>query len=98
MEIAADDMNRVVRDEEVQLNPVDAANWGINVGDSVTLDTPRRTLTGIAAVDSGMPLGMVGVTTLFGQLAVELQMSEDINPMARVPGLDIEPCRVVAIR
>lgn len=98
MEIAADDMNRVVRDEEVQLNPVDAANWGINVGDSVTLDTPRRTLTGIAAVDSGMPLGMVGVTTLFGQLAVELQMSEDINPMARVPGLDIEPCRVVVIR
>ena len=36
----------------------------------------------------------VAITTLFGELAVELQVSEDVNPMARVPGLLVEPCRV----
>ena len=43
------------------------------------------------------PTGIVATTTLFGQLAIELQMSEDINPMARVPGLDVEPCAVTPL-
>jgi predicted molibdopterin-dependent oxidoreductase YjgC len=97
MQIEPDGLNRVIRDELVQLNPGDATNWGIRDEDPVTVDTARSRITGIASVDAGIPAGVVGITTLFGQLAVELQMSEDINPMARVPGLDVEPCRVIAL-
>jgi anaerobic selenocysteine-containing dehydrogenase len=97
MQIEPDGLNRVIRDELVQLNPGDATNWGIRDEDPVTVDTARSRITGIASVDAGIPAGVVGITTLFGQLAVELQMSEDINPMARVPGLDVEPCRVNAL-
>ena len=87
-------LNRIVRDEQVHLNPGDAAAWGIPHDAPVALATSRNRMTGIAFLDPAVPPGVVSITTLFGQLAVELQASEDINPMARVPGLHLEPCRV----
>ena len=93
----SDGLNRIVRDELVQLNPANAAEWGIADGDPGCRGTPRHSLTGVASIDARIPVGVVATTTLFGQLAIELQMSEDINPMARVPGLDVEPCAVVSL-
>ena len=97
MAIEAGALNRIVRDEEVRLHPADAAGWQIAEGAPVAVVTARSRITGVAALDAAIPPGVVGVTTLFGQLAVELQMSEDFNPMARVPGLQIEACRVEAL-
>ena len=97
MSIEEDDLNRIVRDEQVQLNPSDAASWGIADGAPVAVATARTSITGVAALDAAVPPGVVSVTALFGQLAVELQTSEDINPMARVPGLHLEPCRVESL-
>lgn len=97
MSIAEEDLNRIVRDEQVQLNPADGAAWGIADGDPVAVVTAGNRITGLAALDPEIPPGVVAVTSLFGQLAVELQMSEDINPMARVPGLRLEPCRVESL-
>ena len=94
LSIEEEGMNRIVRDEQVQLNPADAAVWGIADGAPVAVVTAGNRNAGIAALDAAVPAGVVAVTTLFGQLAVELQTSEDINPMARVPGLYLEPCRV----
>ena len=94
MSIEEEALNHIVRDEQVQLNPADAAAWGIADGAPVAVATAGSRIAGIAALDAAVPTGVVAVTTLFGQLAVELQMSEDINPMARVPGLRLEPCRV----
>ena len=91
------DLNRIVRDEQVQLNPADAAAWSIADASPVAVTTARSQITGIAALDTAIPPGVVAVTTLFGELAVELQTSEDINPMARVPGLHLEPCRVESL-
>ena len=94
MEIEAGELNRIVRDEQVQLNPGDAAAWSIAGGDPVAVVTASQRIEGVAALDDAIPPGVIGMTTLFGQLAVELQTSEDINAMARVPGLHVEPCRV----
>ena len=93
-----DALNRIVRDEQVELNPADAAAWGIAAGDPVAVITADNHLTGIAVLDAAIPAGVVSVTTLFGQLAVELQTSQDVNPMSRVPDLRITPCRVEPIR
>ena len=93
----ADELNRVVRDELVQLNPADAAQWAIAAGHPVAVTTPGSRITGVASLDAAVPQGVVAITTLFGELAVQLQTSEDINPMARVPGLLVEPCRVEAL-
>ena len=97
-QIEPGELNRIVRDEQAQLNPADAAAWGIADGDPVAVITAGSRITGVAALNSALPAGVVGVTTLFGQLAVELQMSQDINPMSRVPDLRIAPCRVEPIR
>ena len=88
------DLNTIVRDEEVHLNPDDAAAWRLADGDPVVVTTAANQITGIAKSNGTVPRGVVAVTTLFGELAIELQVSEDVNPMARVPGLQIEPCRV----
>ncbi|MXZ91991.1 MAG: molybdopterin-dependent oxidoreductase [Chloroflexi bacterium] len=95
--IETGDLNRIVRDELVQLNPTDAAAWKIADGEPVALSTAVNRITGVAALDEAIPPGMVAITTLFGELAIELQTSEDINPMARVPGLVVEPCRVESL-
>jgi predicted molibdopterin-dependent oxidoreductase YjgC len=90
-------LNRIVRDEQVNLNPADATAWGISDDAPVSVVTASNLITGVAHFDPAVPPGVVSVTTLFGQLAVELQASEDTNPMARVPGLHLEPCRVESV-
>ena len=88
------DLNKIVREEEIQLNPDDAAGWNLSDGEPVAVVTATNHITGIARANESVPRGVVAMTTLFGELAFELQTSEDVNPMARVPGLQIEPCRV----
>ena len=92
-----EDLNRIVREELVQLNPTDAAAGDISPGDTVEVATPRGRLVGVAALDDSIPRGMVAVTFLFGQLAVDLQSSQEMNPMSRVPALDILPARLTRV-
>ena len=87
-------LNRLVRDELVRLHPSYAGNELIGEGDPVQVDTPRGTHAGLARLDDTLPPGMIGITKLFGQLAVDLQVSEEKEPMSRVPGLDILPARI----
>jgi predicted molibdopterin-dependent oxidoreductase YjgC len=91
------DLNRIVRDEEVQLHPDDAAAWNVADGDPVVVATATNRITGVAKHNVSVPPGVVAITTLFGELAIELQMSEDVNPMSRVTGLLVEPCRVESL-
>jgi len=90
-------VNRIVRDEVVQLNPADAARWSIGEGDAVEVSTATSRLLGSARLDDAIPPGVIARTTLFGQLAVELQASQEMDPMARAPGLDILPARVAKV-
>ena len=52
-----DDLNRIVREELVQLNPADAAAESISSGDRVEVATPRGRLVGVAALDDSIPRG-----------------------------------------
>jgi formate dehydrogenase (NADP+) alpha subunit len=94
MQVEGGKLNRIVRDEWVQMNPDDGASWSIAEGDAVEIETPAHRLAGLAKFDESIPPGMVAVTTLFGQLAVELQTSEELDPMSKVPVLDIVPARI----
>jgi hypothetical protein len=48
----------------------------------------------LARLDQSIPPGVISVTTLFGQLAVDLQASEERDPMSRAPGLEVLPARI----
>ena len=97
MQIVEGKLNRISREELVQLNPADAVAWSVAEGDPVEVQTRRGRLVGVASLDEKVPVGSLAVTTLFGQLAVDLQSSDEIDPMSRVPGLDIIPARVIKI-
>ena len=87
--------NNIVRDEVLELNATDAERWQVSEGDAVKVECPGRELKGVVRLNASLPEGVIAVTGLFGQMAVELENSVEPVPMSRVPGLDLEPARVV---
>ena len=89
-------MNYLDRVEEVQIHREDARALSISRGDSVEVqDGSGSTLaSGVAALNSPQP-GLVSVTTLFGEVASEMQDSENPDPSPRIPGLPLTPVRLV---
>jgi hypothetical protein len=97
--------NHILRDELIELNPADAARWSIGEGDAVEVQVPdaptgppRTVRVGLARLVDSMLPGVIASTGLFGQLAVDLQTSEEMDPMSKVPGLDICPARVIKVK
>ena len=86
--------NSIQRDEIVELNPADAASMDIEEGGKVVVEMAIGRLAGLARINESVPVGVVASTALFGQLAVDLQSSEEMEPASRVPGLDIRRARV----
>ena len=103
MEVVKGKRNRIVREEWVEINPADAAVAGVSEGDKVTLFFPLPTgdeqnegaLPGVAQFNSHLPRGVVGSTGLFGQLAIEMEASQEPNPAPLLPGLEVRPARLV---
>ena len=90
-------LNQIVREELVQIASADAQIQGLAAGDKVLVETTTGRLEGVIYLDDRIPSGTIAVTFLFGQLAVELQTSEESNPMAMMPGLRIQPARLVRV-
>jgi predicted molibdopterin-dependent oxidoreductase YjgC len=86
--------NTILRDEIVELNPADAASMSIEEGGNVVVEMAMGRLAGLARINEAVPVGVVASTALFGQLAIDLQISEEMEPASRVPGLDIRRARV----
>ena len=95
LEVVEARQNRIERDELVELSPEDAGRLGIKEGELVEIRMPLRSVKGTAAIREGAQKGLVASTGLFGQLAVDLEASEEPEPMAKVPGLVITPATVV---
>ena len=81
--------NQVTRQEVVEMNPGDAGAQGLHENDEVQVRTPERMFQARVAIVVGVPPGAIGCTSLFGQLAVEVQGSSKPAPMFSVPGLTI---------
>jgi len=88
-------LNHLVRDELAQIHPSLAKEADVSQGDKIIVETAQGNLTAIVDIDDSVPVGSISITTLFGQLAVELQESEDIDPMSKVVGLNVLPARLV---
>ena len=61
------------------------------------METADRLIHGVARLTTALPAGMVAVTALFGQLAVELENSQQHDAMANTPGLDMAPARIIKL-
>ena len=98
MEVVKGKRNRIQREEWVEVNPDDAADMGLRESDKVTIETADAVVPGVARFNSLVPKGVVASTALFGQLAIEMQASEEFDPAALLPGLDVRPARLVRTR
>ena len=95
MEIVKGKRNRIQREEWVEINPADGAEWAFEEGDKVTIETDRRRVPGVVRFSQSVPRGVAASTALFGQLAIDMQASEEFDPASRVPGLEIERARLL---
>ena len=95
MEIVKGKRNRIAREEWVEINPADAAETGVSEGDKVSVETSEGILPGVARFNSRIPRGVVGCTGLFGQLAIEMEASQEPDPAALLPGLEVRPARLI---
>ena len=95
MEVVKGKRNRIQREEWVEVNPADATAMGLVEGDKVNLETEDAVLPGVARFNPQVPKGVVASTSLFGQLAIDMQASEEFDPAAMLQGLDVRPARLV---
>ncbi len=98
LEIVNGRANTIQREEIVEISSADAESLGIRDGDEVEVRTAAGLLQGRSTIRGDLQRGIVSSTALFGQLAVDLQASEEPDPMSRVPGLHIAPAAVKAVR
>ncbi|MCY4367384.1 MAG: molybdopterin-dependent oxidoreductase [Chloroflexi bacterium] len=87
--------NAIVREEVIELNSSEGAKWSVAEGDLVRVEFAQSEIAGVVRFNPTVPTGVIGVTGLFGQLAVELESSDEPNPMAGAPGLNVVPARIV---
>ena len=59
--------------------------------------TPEATTKGRALVVDSVPPRVFATTSLFGQLAADLQASEEMVPASKLPGLRVQPARVAKV-
>ncbi len=95
MEVVKGKRNRIKREEWVEVNPADAASMGFAEGDKVAVETPDGLVPGVARFNALMPRGVVASTSLFGQLAIDMQASEEFDPATMLQGLEVRPARLV---
>ena len=95
MEVVRGKRNRIKREEWVEVNPDDATRLGIAEGDKVAVETEDGLLPGVARFNPDVPRGVVASTGLFGQLAIDMQASEEFDPASMLEGLAVRPARLV---
>jgi predicted molibdopterin-dependent oxidoreductase YjgC len=95
MEVVRGKRNRIKREEWVEVNPDDATRLGIAEGDKVAVETEDGLLPGVARFNPNVPRGVVASTGLFGQLAIDMQASEEFDPASMLEGLAVRPARLV---
>ena len=89
-------LNRIQREEILTMHPEDAKFAGVRDGQAVEVATADgQRLRARAQLSAEAQPGVVYATFLFGELAARLDSSEDPDPMNKVPGLPINPARVV---
>ena len=95
MEVTKGKRNQIQREEWVEMNPADAAETGVAEGDKVAIETMGGLLPGVARLNDSLPIGLLGTTGLFGQLAIDMEASSEPDPAAMIQGLEVRPARLI---
>ena len=94
MEVIKGKENKIQRNEIIEINRYDAGMLGIEEGDLVEVHANGSTVRGSASFRDDVQRGVVYTTFLFGQLMVDLETTQEPDPMSSVPGLAVVPARL----
>ena len=88
-------VNKILRDEEILMNPKDLKKNKLKSGKSVSLISSKgNVLKGILVASEAIQPGLISATTLFGTLASSVDDSKDPDPMNHIPRLEATSVRV----
>ena len=88
-----ENMNKITRNEIVEINKQDAISIGAAEGDLVNVTGKNFEFTGVAHVN-GIHEGMVASTALFGSLIESMSNSEYADPVITLKSLMLSPVQV----
>jgi formate dehydrogenase alpha subunit len=96
--VEIDGLNRIEREEYIEIHPKDAELVGVSEGDQVNVVVlDGCTLRASVRLAKKTLRGLVYHTALFGDMVLRLDSSEDPDPMNKVPGLVVVPVNVEKI-
>ncbi len=91
------EMNYVDREQLIQIHPDDAKSAGLNEGDMIQVKSDNgHVLARGKAVFESPQVGLVGSTTLFGELATEMHELESADWTPHMPGLGLSSATLEA--
>ena len=101
MEVVRGKRNQIQREDWVELNPATATELSVEDGDRVEVQTRNNTsgsaLVGTVHLNEGVPPGVISTTSIFGQLAIAMQESQEPDPASKVAGLEIRRAAIVKL-
>lgn len=83
----------ISRNDIIEIHEEDALNLGVSNGDFASVIFPQGQIKGVVQTTCPQK-GLLSVTTLFGQLIVEVEQSKEPDLMLNLPGLPIVPARI----
>jgi formate dehydrogenase alpha subunit len=82
-------LNQMMAEEEVQVNPEDAATLGVSDGDRVKVTSRRGSVAAKARLTESVPKGVVFMTFHFAESATNLVTNPAADPVAKIPELKV---------
>jgi predicted molibdopterin-dependent oxidoreductase YjgC len=93
---SVDNRNQVRRDDVIEITAEDAATANVADGDWVDITFEGGSMRGIVKT-TGVQKGILSVTTLFGQLILDVEASDRPDPMLKLPRLPLVPASIAKI-
>jgi anaerobic selenocysteine-containing dehydrogenase len=88
------ELNRVLGEEWVEMNPVDAETLGIADGDMVRVISRRGRVEAKAKVTEASPAGVVSMDFHFSESPVNQLTNPALDPVSKIPELKVCAVRV----
>ena len=83
-------INYIEREEFVRIHSEDAKLYGISHGDQVEITYESNNTSFVTAVTDGPHRGFISITTLFGEVANQLNQSQCPDPSTDLPDLKLK--------
>ncbi len=88
------DLNTLLGEEFVEINPVDASALGIEDGEMLKVTSRRGELTAKAKITGASPAGVVSMDFHFGESPVNILTNPALDPVAKIPEFKVCAVRI----